>query len=37
VTGAISLVIGIGYLVLVFLFDGRGGEMLPPPPEAFGP
>jgi hypothetical protein len=36
-TGGISIVVALGYLVLVFLLDSRGGEMLPPPPEAFGP
>lgn len=37
ITGAISVLFGIGYLVLVQLLDMRGNEMLPPPPEAFGP
>jgi hypothetical protein len=37
ITGAISIVFGVAYLVLVILMDWRGGEMLPPPPEAFGP
>ncbi len=37
VTGVISVVFGVAYLVLVFFLDSRGGEMLPPPPEAFGP
>lgn len=35
VTGAISIIFGIGYLVLVSLLDMRGGELQPPPPEAF--
>mmetsp|Transcript_24875 Transcript_24875/g.67731 ORF Transcript_24875/g.67731 Transcript_24875/m.67731 type:complete len:127 (-) Transcript_24875:879-1259(-) len=37
VTGSISIIFGVAYLALVFLMDWRGGEMLPPPPEAFGP
>lgn len=37
VTGAISIVLGIGYLVLVQLLDTRGIKLEPPPPEAFGP
>jgi hypothetical protein len=36
VTGAISVVIGIAYLALVAAMNNRG-ELLPPPPEAFGP
>lgn len=36
-TGAISIVFGVAYLALVYIMDMRGGEMLPPPPEAFGP
>jgi hypothetical protein len=36
-TGAVSIIFGIAYLVLVFFLDSRGGEMLPPPPEALGP
>jgi hypothetical protein len=35
VTGAISIIFGIAYLVLVSLLDMRGGELVPPPPEAF--
>ncbi len=35
ITGAISLFFGIAYLVVTALIDMRGGEMLPPPPEAF--
>jgi hypothetical protein len=37
VTGAISAILGIGYLALVWLMDSRGGQLLPPPPEAFIP
>ncbi|CAI5937174.1 unnamed protein product [Closterium sp. NIES-65] len=37
VTGVISLILAIGYLALVQLLDSRGLQMLPPPPEAFGP
>jgi hypothetical protein len=37
VTGAISAILGIGYLVLVWMLDSRGGQMLPPPPEALIP
>lgn len=37
VTGAISVVFGIAYLVLVQLLDLRGGELQPPPPEAYIP
>lgn len=35
VTGAISIIFGVAYLVLVSLLDMRGGELQPPPPEAF--
>jgi hypothetical protein len=35
VTGAISILFGVAYLVLVSLMDMRGGELQPPPPEAF--
>ncbi len=35
ITGAISVLIGIFYLVLITVLDARG-PMLPPPPEAFG-
>ena len=35
VTGAISIIFGVAYLVLVSLLDVRGGELQPPPPEAF--
>ena len=35
ITGAISVSIGIIYLILITLLDIRG-PMLPPPPEAFG-
>lgn len=36
VTGGISIVFGLAYLALVYLMDSRGGQMQPPPPEAFG-
>jgi len=29
--GAISIVLGVGYLILVQILDWRGGEMLPAP------
>ena len=35
VTGAISIIFGVAYLALVSLLDVRGGELQPPPPEAF--
>jgi hypothetical protein len=35
VTGAISIIFGIAYLALVQVMDMRGGELQPPPPEAF--
>ncbi len=35
VTGGISVLIGIFYLILIMFLDARG-PMLPPPPEAFG-
>ncbi|CAL5222742.1 g5149 [Coccomyxa viridis] len=35
VTGAISIVFGVLYLVLVQLMDTRGNQLEPPPPEAF--
>ncbi|KAL6767302.1 hypothetical protein ACKKBG_A39425 [Auxenochlorella protothecoides x Auxenochlorella symbiontica] len=34
ITGGISLAIAVFYLALVQILDVRGGEMLPPPPEA---
>ncbi len=34
-TGAISVLIGIAYLLLITLLDSRG-PLLPPPPEALG-
>jgi hypothetical protein len=37
VTGGISLIFGLAYFALVYVMDMRGGEMLPPPPEAFLP
>ncbi|KAK9908971.1 hypothetical protein WJX75_005450 [Coccomyxa subellipsoidea] len=36
VTGAISIIFGVLYLLLVQLLDSRGNQLLPPPPEAFG-
>lgn len=35
VTGAISIIFGVLYLALVQFMDMRGGELLPPPPEAY--
>jgi len=35
VTGGISILFGVAYLALVYLMDSRGGQMQPPPPEAF--
>lgn len=35
ITGALSVLIGVAYLVLITLLDSRG-PMLPPPPEALG-
>ena len=35
ITGAISVLIGVIYLVLIILLDFRG-PILPPPSEAFG-
>ena len=35
ITGGISILIGVLYLVLITLLDSRGA-MNPPPPEAFG-
>ncbi|KAG0559291.1 hypothetical protein M758_10G092600 [Ceratodon purpureus] len=37
VTGAISVLLGVGYLVLIQLLDTRGVILVPPPPEAFNP
>lgn len=37
VTGAISILLAVGYLVLVQLLDTRGVNLVPPPPEAFDP
>jgi len=34
-TGVISVLIGVVYLVLITVLDSRG-PMLPPPPEALG-
>jgi len=36
-TGAVSIIFGIAYLALVQFMDSRGGELLPPPAEAFIP
>eukprot|EP00897_Mesotaenium_endlicherianum_P007620 jgi/Mesen1/6887/ME000353S05911 len=36
VTGAIAVLLGVGYLVLVQILDTRGTTLIPPPPEAFG-
>ncbi|KAL3698120.1 hypothetical protein R1sor_012196 [Riccia sorocarpa] len=33
ITGAISVLLGVGYLVLIQLLDTRGIELIPPPPE----
>jgi len=30
-TGAVAILLGIGYLILVQVLDWRGGEMLPAP------
>jgi len=35
ITGALSILIGVAYLVLITLLDSRG-PLLPPPPEALG-
>lgn len=35
ITGVISVLIGVLYLVLIAVLDSRG-PMLPPPPEALG-
>jgi hypothetical protein len=35
VTGAVSILIGLLYLLMVILLD-RSGPLRPPPPEAFG-
>lgn len=34
-TGALSVLIGVAYLVLITVLDSRGA-LLPPPPEALG-
>ena len=36
VTGLVSIIIGVAYLFLVAALNNRG-ELLPPPPEAYGP
>ncbi|KAK9832443.1 hypothetical protein WJX74_010374 [Apatococcus lobatus] len=35
ITGAVSIIIGVLYLGLVQFMNVRGGELLPPPPEAY--
>lgn len=35
VTGALSVLIGVAYLLLITVLDSRG-PLLPPPPEALG-
>lgn len=35
VTGVLSVLIGVAYLVLITVLDSRG-PLLPPPPEALG-
>jgi hypothetical protein len=37
ITGAISILFGVAYLALQIFMDSRGGQMLPPPPEALIP
>lgn len=37
ITGGISVIFGVLYLGLVYVMEGRGGTLLPPPPEAFIP
>jgi hypothetical protein len=37
VTGAVAVLLGVAYLVLVRLLDTRGVTLIPPPPEAFDP
>ena len=37
ITGAISILFGVAYLALQIFMDSRGGQLLPPPPEAFIP
>lgn len=36
-TGAITILLGVGYLILVQLLDTRGVVLQPPPPEALVP
>ena len=36
ITGAIAVILGVAYLILVQLLDSRGTTLVPPPPEAFG-
>lgn len=35
ITGVVSVLVGVLYLLLIALLDSRG-PLLPPPPEAFG-
>ncbi len=35
ITGVLSVLLGIAYLILITILDSRG-PMLPPPPEALG-
>ncbi|CAM6051673.1 unnamed protein product [Sphagnum compactum] len=37
VTGAVAMLLGVAYLVLVRLLDTRGVTLIPPAPEAFDP
>jgi len=37
VTGAVAVLLGVAYLVLVRLLDTQGVTLIPPPPEAFDP
>jgi hypothetical protein len=37
ITGAISIIFGIAYFALQIFMDSRGGQLLPPPPEAYIP
>eukprot|EP01018_Ginkgo_biloba_P023152 Gb_28368 [translate_table: standard] len=37
ITGAIAVLLGVGYLILVQILDTRGVVLQPPPPEAFEP
>jgi hypothetical protein len=37
ITGAVAVLLGVGYLFLVQILDSRGVILVPPPPEAFDP